>query len=91
VLAEKTHGGSLTIFQPLTVDLYLYSAQFETIQVVPEKKYDVSAYLAVACLQKGAPFVKGNIDLVEWMAKARLHGDAICLQSASSSENIGLC
>jgi hypothetical protein len=91
VLAAKALGGSVTVFPPLTADLYLYSAQFETIQVIPEKDYEISAYLAVACLPKDTPFVTGDIDLVEWVDKANLHGAANRLRSASNSENIGLC
>jgi hypothetical protein len=91
VLAAKALGGSVTVFPPLTADLYLYSAKFETIQVIPEKNYEVSTYLAVACLPKDTPFVAGDIDLVEWMAKASLHGAANCLQSESYSKNFGLC
>lgn len=76
VLTAKALDGSMTVFPPLAVDLYLYSAQHETIQVVPEKVYEISSCLAVACLPKDAPFRTEHVDIVEWMANASLHGAA---------------
>lgn len=76
VLTAKALDGNMTVFSPMAADLYLYSAQHETIQVVPEKDYEISSYLAVACLPKDAPFCTEHIDIVEWMANANLHGAA---------------
>ena len=77
VLTAKALDGTMTVVSPLlAADLYLYSAQNETIQVIPEKDYELTLYLAVACLPKDAPFCTEHLDIDEWMENAILHGAA---------------